>query len=102
MWKNEIVFEVLQYSKNHIQGLISIGMVDEEKQFLTRDYGHSDADKRLDFQNLLRLVKPREAKLWVMISDFNEILHLSKKWGGKNRLKKQVEEFRRALIDYEV
>lgn len=88
LWNNELGFEIQQYSKNHIHGLIALGLDSEQKWFLTGLYGHPDVAKRLKTWNILKLLKLCDDQPWLVQGDLNEIMHLSDKWGGRNRPKK--------------
>lgn len=37
-------------------------------------------------------------KLWLVFGDFNEVIHMSEKWGGRARPKKQMINFLRFLL----
>lgn len=45
-------------------------------------------------------LKPFDEIPWLVLGDFNEILDLSEKVGGRNRIERQMESFREALSDY--
>lgn len=97
--KSKIDFEVLLSSEYHIHGLISSGAQDKKGWFLIGLYGHLDVARRSETWGLLNLVRPWDDKPWLGLVDFNEVLHLYEKWGGKDRLEKQMEVFRSVLVE---
>lgn len=91
LWNNELGFEVLYYLKFHIHGLISSSSNNEQKWLLTGVYGHPDVAKRLETWDLIKSLKQGDGKAWLVLGNFNEILQLSKKWGERDQLKKQMK-----------
>lgn len=41
-------------------------------------------------------------KSWLVFRDFNEVLHVFEKWGGRARSKKQMNEFSKVLSTCEL
>ena len=60
-------------------------------------YGHPDASKRVEAWALLKHLAHMDSALWVCIGDFNEILTLEEKWGGRGHPNSQMEAFQQTL-----
>nr|POE68302.1 hypothetical protein CFP56_34322 [Quercus suber] len=60
-------------------------------------YGHFDMSKRHTSWQLLEVLKDQCTMLWVVFSDFNEIMHQHEKLGWMEREMKQMEGFRECL-----
>ncbi|CAM8924063.1 unnamed protein product [Rhodiola kirilowii] len=95
LWNNEVEVSLRSYSKAHIDVCVRA-----EYQFrLTLFYGEPRVGRREDSWNLLRRLKEGAEDKWVVLGDFNEILHSNEMSGKRKRDKEQMRKFRRALVD---
>lgn len=99
MWNEEINFSVLSYSKSHIDALIANDDANKTEWYLTGVYGYPNTACRIETSNLIRFLCRLDEKSWLVFCDFNEILGLYEKWGGRDRREKQMIEFRVVLND---
>lgn len=49
-------------------------------------YGHPDPSRRVETWNLVRSLRPSVVGSWFLFEDFNEVLDVSEKWGGRIRV----------------
>ncbi|XP_042974710.1 uncharacterized protein LOC122306347 [Carya illinoinensis] len=96
LWKKEYAVELVNYSQHHIHMLVT-EEEDQQQWFCTGFYGHPETSKRSSTWNLLSMIRPSFNQAWCVMGDFNEILASNEKWGGRQRPKKQMEEFRHAV-----
>lgn len=102
LWKKDIDFTLLQFSNNHIHGVISVGMNGESCHDLwqiTGVYGQPESSWRGELWNLLRSMKVSSDIPWLVLGDFNEIMSWDEKWGVHDRLENQIESFRSMIAD---
>lgn len=99
-WKNDLVVEILHYSKNHFHSLLTTSDDSGVKCVLTGIYKPLETLKRFLTWDFLKIVKPTMEIPWVVFGDFNEILTLNEKWGGRDRPEGQMETFRDVLSIY--
>ncbi|XP_024196036.1 uncharacterized protein LOC112199223 [Rosa chinensis] len=62
-------------------------------------YGHPETEQRHISWDLLRSLAGNASIKWVVAGDFNEILDLGEKSGGRLRSLNQMNAFRQALLD---
>lgn len=105
LWKEDVSFEVLNFFVNHIHGRISI-VSDESNQVhhcaLTGVYGHLEPKYRSTIWNSICSLGGTVDISWIVFGNFNEVLYLSEKWGGRAQLEKQMSEFCEVLARYEL
>ncbi|KAG2701774.1 hypothetical protein I3760_06G059400 [Carya illinoinensis] len=82
MWGREISLSILSYSKCHNDALIDDDSM-RGAWYLTGIYGYPK----------------QNGESWMVLGDFNEILHHHEKWGGKLRPDRQVTAFRDVISD---
>lgn len=63
-------------------------------------YGELEAGKHHITWELLQGLKLTDIIPWLVMGDFNKILYSFEKMGGWNRSEKQMQEFREALVSY--
>lgn len=93
LWKREESVKIHNYSQRHIFTWIN----DDFQQvpwLLTGYYGKPDSSKRSASWNFLKQLRPPEDIPWVVVGDFNEILHSEKKGVGQEGV---MENFKDAL-----
>ncbi|XP_075669913.1 uncharacterized protein LOC142639649 [Castanea sativa] len=92
LWKDEIKIELLTYSLNHIDVLVSGGS-SLGGWHLTGFYGNPEIARRSEFWAKLKHLKGVAARPWLAIRDFNELTSLSEKEGGGGRPRQQMDNF---------
>ncbi|XP_042944657.1 uncharacterized protein LOC122278542 [Carya illinoinensis] len=98
-WKLEVDLTILQYSKNHIHAIIAEEEQESRRWFLTGIYGFPKVASRHLTWTLMRSLKNVDNLGWLLIGDFNEIIHQAEKWGGVDRPEWQMKNFRDAIDD---
>ncbi|KAF4364017.1 hypothetical protein G4B88_014974 [Cannabis sativa] len=96
LWKEELSVRVDASSPGHL--LVRVAGQDFFPWTLTCFYGHSDATQRKFSWELLRNIRGEVVGLWLCVGDFNEIVSLAEKVGGRLRRDVAMEEFR-SVID---
>lgn len=95
LWGQDINLSFINYSQCHIDTLIEdacgIG-----SWFLTGIYRFPKVNQRVKTWDLLRKID-REA--WLVLDDFNELLHHHEKWVGRSQLNRQIATFRNVWND---
>ena len=85
-WKDGVTLDVQSYAYDHIDAWIdggsSIGW-----WHLTGFYGNLETDRRPESWAKLKFLKNSSSLPWLVIGDFNEIIGLSEKEGGRIRPK---------------
>ena len=99
LWKKECDFSIDTYSHNHMDGIVNKGK--EEEWRFTGFYGESDTINRHEPWAKLRRLKSKYTLLWLCAGDFNEIMRLDEKMGGRFRPRSQMEAFRDVLDECE-
>lgn len=74
----------------------------EQKCVLMGVYYHPELIHQPKLWKLLCSSSSCVGKPWLVIKDFNEVLHLLEKWGGRARFEKQMEEFCEVLTACEL
>lgn len=95
MWKEDLGIEIQNYSQRHINAIVK--QANGIPWTFTGFYGHPEAHKRTEAWGLLRFLKSLAPGLWICACDFNEILDLSEKLGGKGRPNFLMENFKNTL-----
>jgi exonuclease III len=98
LWKDDIKIDIQNYSRRHINAIISRGRDGTEWKFFGI-YGNPETAKRKETWALMRHLATFSPKPWLCMGDFNEIINLSEKWGAITRANGQMEAFRRTLED---
>lgn len=92
LWSEEVILDIQNYSCRHINAKITSSVDRMERKFMGF-YGHPKAHKRHEAWNLLRHLKLMMPTPWICVEDFNEILDLSKKYGGHGHQRHLMEAF---------
>ncbi|XP_042950269.1 uncharacterized protein LOC122282381 [Carya illinoinensis] len=95
MWKNEVEYELLNYSNRHINGFV-YSEETNSKWLLTCFYGDPVTSCRRASWQMLKSFKPA-SRGWCAIGDFNEILTMGDKVGGRDRGEAQMRMFREVV-----
>ncbi|KAF4404081.1 hypothetical protein G4B88_014537 [Cannabis sativa] len=95
MWQEELSVQVVSSSPGHI--VAHIAGKDFLPWTLTGFYGHPEAPQRHFSWQLLRDIYHETQGPWLCVGDFNEIVSLSEKSGGRVRRSVAMEEFRKVL-----
>lgn len=91
MWREGMSVTVQNYSKFHIDSLVS--MDDSESFRFISFYGQTDSCLRQQSWDMLRKVKSTINEEWIVGGDFNAILNDSEKEGGRRKLKTSMDDF---------
>ena len=94
-WKKDVDFSVDTYSPNRIDVIINKGK--EEEWRFTSFYGEPEAVNHQVAWATLRRLKAKYSIPWCCAGDFNEITRAHEKLGGRQRPKRQMQEFRDVL-----
>ncbi|XVF59199.1 hypothetical protein PTKIN_Ptkin07bG0256200 [Pterospermum kingtungense] len=97
MWKDEINLQIKSYSKHHIDAEVTehSGL----RWRLTGIYGEPDTNLRSQTWSLLWTLARDNSLPWLCLGDFNELMWLSEKEGGRLIPEWQMRAFRDALED---
>ncbi|CAO2184128.1 unnamed protein product [Urochloa humidicola] len=98
-WKNNVVIELKNYSKNHIDVWVddAVNPCPERMWRFTGFYGEPRREKRKESWRRLRFLRHTSTLPWVCAGDFNEIICQSEQFGGNDRGEWQMEGFREAI-----
>ncbi|KAF5477414.1 hypothetical protein F2P56_004054 [Juglans regia] len=96
-WKQDIHYELFNYSKRHINGFV-YNKKAGPKWMLSCFYGDPIVSQRSESWRLLKSFKPDNMG-WCIIGDFNEILSNDEKKGGRIRGEHQMNLFRHVVED---
>ncbi|KAG8481936.1 hypothetical protein CXB51_026729 [Gossypium anomalum] len=97
-WKGNFLVHLKSFSSFHIDAEIH----DDECDVVWRlmgFYGNPEEKNRRESWDLLRRLGQEQTAYWIVLGDFNEIIHSFKKKGGRLRAERQMEDFRMALDD---
>ncbi|XP_040988956.1 uncharacterized protein LOC121236574 [Juglans microcarpa x Juglans regia] len=98
MWKNEMSLCIKSYSLFHIDAKLE----DPSKGILwkfTRVYGNPITERRRETWELIRHLKEPQDIPWLVCGDFNEVLCIDEKLGGRQRQERLMNAFRKVLND---
>ncbi|KAL9675120.1 hypothetical protein QQ045_003321 [Rhodiola kirilowii] len=95
LWNEEVEVSVRSYSRWHIDASVRA----ETCFRLTLFYGNPKVSKREESWQLLRMLKGASDEDWIVMGDFNEILHSDEIAGRRRRGRHQMRKFREALVD---
>ncbi|XP_059428616.1 uncharacterized protein LOC132162400 [Corylus avellana] len=98
LWNDDVGVEIQNYSCRHINAKVCLT---PNKGFwkFTSFYGHPEANKRREAWGLLRYLVTMAPEPWIYLGDFNEILYVSEKLGGKDRHRGFMEDFQSTLTN---
>lgn len=96
LWRNLTKVDVQTFSPHHIDAIVSDDHGNKKWRF-TGFYGHLETSRKEESWQLLEELERRHSILWICMGDFNEILHLGEKVGGKLRLEWQMNNFRATI-----
>ena len=91
-WKDGVTLDVQSYAYDQIDAWIDGGS-GIGWWHLTGFYGNPKMERRLESWAKLKFLKNSSSLPWLVIGDFNEIIGLSEKEGGRIRPKRQMELF---------
>ena len=96
-WTEDINVEIKSFSKHHVDAVVH----SEDGRFwrCTGVYGHPETDQKKNTWELLRRLAGLSSLPWLCFGDFNEVLNLNEKLGGRDRRANLVNDFREALKD---
>ena len=97
LWDSTLQINVQSYSPHHIDA--EVVQAGGSTWRLTGFYGHPQRTMRSHSWNLLRHLHASQARPWLVLGDFNEIISLEEKWGGDDRSFHQMNAFREVLLD---
>ncbi|XP_019191691.1 PREDICTED: uncharacterized protein LOC109186215 [Ipomoea nil] len=96
LWKEEITVTVTSSSLNHIDTEIQLEGSDAKWRF-TGFYGISDRTRRVESWNLLTNLATRSNLPWLLMGDFNDLLHHHEKRGRHPHPEWLLRGFRHAV-----
>ena len=96
LWKEGIKVDVKTFSQDHIDAWVEGGW-DVGCQHFTGFYGNPDTTKRPESWAKLKHLQGTSSLPWLAIGDFNEIIGLTEKEGGRTRPRRQMENFINAI-----
>ncbi|KAF4367798.1 hypothetical protein F8388_016621 [Cannabis sativa] len=97
MWREDLNVNVISSSPGHI--VAQVAGKDFLPWTLTGFYGHPEASQRHFSWQLLRDICKETHGAWLCIGDFNEIVSLAEKSGGRVRRTSAMDEFKKVLDD---
>ena len=97
-WRKEVDFSLGTFSPNHIDGVLNKGKEDEWR--FTGFYGESETSNHHLSWACLRRLRGRNSIPWLCAGDFNEIIRSHEKLGGRQRLARQMEDFKDVLDEH--
>jgi endonuclease/exonuclease/phosphatase family metal-dependent hydrolase len=98
MWRDDIRVVIQNYSRRHINAIISMGLDGEEWKF-SGFYGHPEVARRKESWALMRHLACFNPTPWLCLGDFNEIVNLTKIRGAAYKTRRQMREFEETVED---
>lgn len=97
MWSNDVDVNIVSYSNHHIDTVVKSAK--GLKWRCTGIYGHPEGPQKKHTWTLLRRLAGLFSFPWLCFGDFNEILNLNEKLGGRERNMSMVANFKEAVND---
>ena len=97
MWSNNMDENIVSYSNHHIDAVVNSAK--GLKWRCTGIYGHPEGPQKKHTWMLLRRLAGLFSFPWLWFGDFNEILNLNKKLGGRERNMSMVADFKEVVND---
>ncbi|KAG4109570.1 hypothetical protein ERO13_1Z049349v2 [Gossypium hirsutum] len=91
LWRDGLDVSVQNYSNFHVDSLVRLE--NEDVLRFTGFYGQTASRSRQQAWDILRRVHHKVNEGWIVGGDFNAILNLSEKEGGRSKPKVLMEEF---------
>ncbi|XP_019172068.1 PREDICTED: uncharacterized protein LOC109167502 [Ipomoea nil] len=95
-WKDGTEVTIRSYSKHHIDAIVSLNAGDSIWRF-TGFYGAPDRHERQQSWSLLKRLATSSTLPWVVMGDFNDVLHPEEKRGGNPQPMRLIRGFREAV-----
>lgn len=92
LWKNTLIVDIQTYFPHHIDVIVTEENENKRWRF-TGFYGHTETSKRTDSWKLIERLSISSDLPWVLMGDFNEIMHLGEKVRGNLRPEWQMRSF---------
>jgi hypothetical protein len=96
-WSKEVDLTIKSFSRYHIDAVVKEDCGREWR--FTGIYGEPKAEVKDKTWKLMRILKNKYKKPWLVAGDFNEILFGHEKEGGQPKLQNAMENFRQTLAD---
>ena len=96
LWWDNVDVDVQTSSPHHIDALINQNGV---IWHFTGFYGHPETSRRGESWDLMRYLNASFSLPWLLLGDFNEILHPNKYYGSGSQPYNQIAEFNKAIDD---
>ena len=98
-WWREVMVELQNLSKSHIDVLISCDELDNKQWWFTGFYGEPRREFRKDSWYLLQFLHAQLDFPWLYAGDFNKILSAEEQFGGNDRELWQMAGFQDVVAD---
>ena len=95
-WVDDLIVEIQNYSRCHINAIVESEGNGQTWKF-TGFYSHLEVGHQAESWNLLGHLCSLDPIPWLCLGDFNEILVDEEKWGGGQKARWQMENFRQIL-----
>ncbi|XP_042984826.1 uncharacterized protein LOC122313683 [Carya illinoinensis] len=93
LWGRDISLTIMNYSVCHIDARVD-DVMGVGSWYLKGIYGFPEVSQRCKTWDVLRYLNRRDGEAWMMIGDFNEVLHHDEKCGALPRPNWQINAFR--------